>query len=243
MLIVCPYDLFAEWAGGSIRIIRLAREFVKHGHDVTVLAPRRRTQKHGRDEPFTVWQTSYPFVMRHLLIDRPFPFHYLMSIHPGLGLAVGLLLRGFDVVQFEHVSFAGLLRAVPEGTLIGYDAHNVEYDYVRQECRSRRVADIVGRRIGRLEQHLVRESDCVFPVSTLDQERMSSLYGLQAGKCTLGAERHRHSPGGGQRRRCDDPPPSRTRPFSHARDLLRQQRRPQPLRHRLSARTGRSGRS
>lgn len=185
MLIVCPYDLFAEWAGGSIRIIRLAREFVKHGHDVTVLAPRRRTQKHGRHEPFTVWQTSYPFVMRHLLIDRPFPFHYLMSIHPGLGLAVGSLLRGFDVVQFEHVSFAGLLRAVPEGTLIGYDAHNVEYDYVRQECRSRRVADIVGRRIGRLEQHLVRESDCVFPVSTLDQERMSSLYGLQAGKCTL----------------------------------------------------------
>lgn len=108
-----------------------------------------------------------------------------MSIHPGLRSTTGALFQGFDVIQFEHVSFAGLLQAVPHGTLVGYDAHNVEYDYIRHECRSQSVADIVGRRIHRLEKDLVRRSDCVFSVSSLDQQRMSSLYGLRAEACTL----------------------------------------------------------
>lgn len=186
MLIVAPYDVLPAWHGGQIRIIKLARELARGGHDVTLVTPwqRKQTPKLHRDEPFRLRQMCYPFLQRGFS-DRPFPFFHLMSFHPGLRHVTRSMLRDFQVVQFEHVSFAGLLREIPESTVVGYDAHNVEYDYVRQECRGDAIAGIVGRRIHRLERSLVERSDRVFPVSSLDQERLASLYGLEAGKWRL----------------------------------------------------------
>jgi hypothetical protein len=185
-LLISPYAIFPAWAGGKIRIVALAREFAKLGHEVTVLTPwhpRQRARLYG-DEPFRVRQVPYPFLLPLVFTDRPFPFTYLVSFHPGYSAAVGRMIEDFDVVQFEHVSFADMLPVVPRSAVVGYDAHNVEFDYVRQECRQGWVADVAGRRIHRLERILTESSDCVFPVSNVDQERMASLYGLHAAKCT-----------------------------------------------------------
>jgi len=187
ILFVSPYDVFPVWTGGRVRIVALARALAELGHQVTILTPWHPRQKPElyRAEPFRVRQVPYPFFVTFLLTDRPFPFLHLMSFHPGYRWAVRPLLQDYDIIQFEHASFAGLLSAVPSRALIGYDAHNVEFDYLRHECHSPRIADMVGRRIHRLESELVRKSDCVFPVSALDQQRLTSLYGLPPEKCTV----------------------------------------------------------
>lgn len=187
VLLVVPYPVLPSWHGGSIRVVAIARALEGLGHAVTVLTPwkDRRGSRLSPDEPFTLWRMPYPFVLPTILADRPFPFFHLMSFHPGLRLVTARLFEGFDVVQFEHVSFAGLLGCVPASAVCGYDAHNVEYDYIRQECHGHRIEEIVGRRIRRLERAVVTASDCVFSVSVQDRERLSSLYGLRSATCTL----------------------------------------------------------
>lgn len=187
VLLVAPYPVLPSWHGGSIRVVAIARALAGLGHDVTVLTPwqGRRSARLSRDEPFTLRRMPYPFLIPAIFTDRPFPFFHLMTFHPGLRLAAAHLFDGFDVVQFEHVSFARLIACVPAATVVGYDAHNVEYDYVRQECHGRRIENIVGRRIHRLEQNLVTESACVFTVSARDRERLGSLYGMRPEACVL----------------------------------------------------------
>lgn len=186
-LLFVPYPVLPAWHGGSVRVVALARALTGLGHDVTVLTPwkDRRGSPLAAREPFTSRRMPYPFLAPTLCADRPFPFFHLMTFHPGLRLVAAHLFEGYDVVQFEHVSFARLRSCVPAGAIIGYDAHNVEYDYVRQECHGRRIETIVGRRIRRLEQDLVTGSERVFPVSANDRDRLALLYGLRPESCVV----------------------------------------------------------
>lgn len=127
----------------------------------------------------------YPFLLPLLFTDRPLPFQYLMSFHPGLESALASTIRAHDVVQFEHVPFAATLHSAVGSAVIGYDAHNVEFDYVRDECAAGPLRNAVGRRIHRLEGMLARASSCVFPVSLADRDRLSALYGVREEACTV----------------------------------------------------------
>ena len=180
ILIVSPYPIFPAWSGGKVRTVAIARGFVKHGHSVTVLTPMdpRQSRRLCAHEPFRVQSVAYPFLLAYALRDRPFPYLFLASFHPGLRAMLAPLLRDYDVVQFEHAAFAGLVHGVPSDVVTAYDAHNVEFDYLTQECRSRGIADIVGRRMQRLERRLVQRSDRVCVVSDHDTRRFADLYAL-----------------------------------------------------------------
>lgn len=180
ILLVSPYPVFPTWSGGKVRIVALARALAEGGHAVTVVTPYDPRQRRHlpADEPFRLRQVMYPFLVAASLRDRPFPYLSLASFHPGLRPMMTALFHTHDVIQFEHAAFAGLLDAVPAGAVIGYDAHNVEADYLRQECRSVTAAAIVGRRMERLERSLVGRSHRVFVVSQPDRVRLHELYGV-----------------------------------------------------------------
>ena len=183
ILLVSPYPVFPTWSGGKVRIVAIARALAEIGHAVTVIAPfdpRQRPYLHA-NEPFRLRQVPYPFVLAAALRDRPYPYLYLASFHPGLASLMAPLFRTHDVIQFEHAAFARLLDAVPAGAVVGYDAHNVEVDYVRQECRYAPVAEAVARRMQRLEHVLASRSDHVFVVSRPDRSRFEDVYGVDAG--------------------------------------------------------------
>lgn len=187
ILTVVSYPCFPAWSGGKVRAVALARGLAHAGHDVTVLTPwhpAQRRELYG-NEPFRLRQVAYPFVLPLLLKDRPFPYAVLASVHPGLSAWVTPLFRRFDVIHFAQVSFAGLLDAVPASATVGYDAQNVEYDYIRDEARSSRISRLSGRRALHLERRLIERADCVFTVSKADQERLGELYGLSASNSVL----------------------------------------------------------
>ena len=186
-LIVVPYPVLPAQGGGQIRMVGLARGIARCGQSVTILTPYHSAQRAEvlENELFELRQVPCLLPLNSLLRGRLLPYHAAASFHPGLGWLVSPTMRAFDVVIFAQVSFASLLSCIPEGVQVAYDAQNVEFDYVRQECQYPWVADLVGRRIRGLEQALVDRSDHVFSVSSEDRCRLQELYVMPGGKCTL----------------------------------------------------------
>lgn len=184
---LCPYPVLPLSSGGKIRIVKLARQLSQAGVDVTVVTPYhpRQTRRLMRSEPFRLIQISYPFIHALLLTERPFPYQYWTSFHPGLGVLLRRFLLQADIVQFEHVQFARLALQLPPEQVVVYGSHNVEYDYARAECRSAWSADLVGRRIARLERSLVLRSQHILTVSMGDSDRLSRLYGINNSLMTV----------------------------------------------------------
>lgn len=187
LLKVCPYPVLPATAGGKVRIVKLARELAKLGVDVTLVTPYhpRQTRQLVDQEPFRVVQVPYPFILPLLLTDRPFPYQYWTSFHPGLGALLARYVSAADIVQFEQVQFGRLALRIPHEQIVVYGSQNVEYDYARAECRSKWSADVVGRRIARLERELIARSDHVFAVSAGDSRRFTDLYGAAAAAMTV----------------------------------------------------------
>jgi hypothetical protein len=175
---VCPYPVLPATAGGKVRIVKLARQLARLGVDVTIVTPYhpRQTRVLINAEPFRVVQIPYPFVLPLLLTDRPLPYQYWTSFHPGLGRLLRHHIDDADVVQFEHVSFARAAMRTPSRQVVVYGSHNVEYDYARAECRSDWSAGVTGRRISRLEEGLIARSQHVMAVSRGDCMRFTELY-------------------------------------------------------------------
>lgn len=181
--IVSPYPVFPAFSGGKVRIFQLARHLAAAGIEVTIFCPYKPGSAAAApsDSPRVV-ELPYPFPLHHMITDRPLPYQYLISIHPGYRLLLERQLADSDVVQFEHVSFADLLDAVPASTAVVYDAHNVEYDYTVSECRNDLVRNLVGRRIYRLERRLTQRADAIVTCSAEDEERLSILYDTPSGR-------------------------------------------------------------
>ncbi|MEO6403330.1 MAG: glycosyltransferase [Vicinamibacteria bacterium] len=206
ILLIAPYPVLPPSTGGKIRIVRIAEALVDLGIEVTVLTPFKPGQKrHRRDVAFELRQVVYPFLLPFLLTDRPFPFMYLVSHHPWFGRSMQSWLRTFDLVQFEHVAFADLLHRLAPGQPVVYDAHNVEFDYVRQECGSEWTRRIAGDRIRGLERILVDESSLVLTCSTEDRNRLGELYGLAQEKVLI-IQNGIHSPVSPMNGTATDPP-------------------------------------
>lgn len=184
---ICPYPVLPATAGGKIRIVKLARQLACQGADVTIVTPYHPRQKPALiiAEPFRVVQIPYPFILPLLLTDRPLPYQYWTSFHPGLSRLLRRHIDNADVVQFEHVPFARLAMRTPSRQVVVYGAQNVEYDYARGECRSDWSADVTGRRIAKLEAALIARSHHVMAVSHGDCLRFAELYGADPDTMTV----------------------------------------------------------
>ena len=182
ILFISPYPVLPASGGGKIRIVELARHVSRLGFDTCILAPYKPGQRKSYDRSygFKLQEVRYPFIVPFLLLDRPFPYGYLVSFHPGYRALLKRFLRAFDVFQFEHASFADLAHVLPPGRPIIYDAHNVEYDYVRSECAHATIRRIAGKRICRLEGDLARRASRVLVCSQAEQQRFADLYGVPA---------------------------------------------------------------
>jgi hypothetical protein len=177
---IAPFPLLPTWSGGKLRIVELARAVSKLGVEVTVITPYHLTQSRtlAEREPFALRQVPYvPFAVPFLFVDRPFPWGWLVSFHPGYRTLLPVSLADFDVCQIEHPAFVDLLRDVPRRVPVVYSAQNVELDYVSDECRSPAVRRIVRRRIHALESRLVERATHIFTCTDQDASRLSELYG------------------------------------------------------------------
>ncbi len=189
LLIISPYPLFPAVAGGKIRIVAIARRLAAAGLEVTVLTPFHFTQRRSAyaAEPFGLVQVPYPFLAPLLFTDRPLPFGFLVSLHPGLGTLLRRRLRSFDAYQFEHCYLGNLARQIPGDRLVTYDAHNVELDYVLSECSRPSLRRLVGRRMRRLESDLIARAAHVFACSEDDRARLAALYGVGRDRTSIAA--------------------------------------------------------
>jgi len=183
---IVPYPIVPPDTGGKIRIYELADGLSQNDIHVTVVIPMSTAQVVRKDtnKRLAIEPISYPFVIPFLFTNKPFPFSYLVSFHPGFHLLLKKYLRSCDIIQFEGVSFAGLLDHIPPGKKIVYDAHNVEYDYAQSESSRKWVRDISTRRIHKLERKLTRRADRILTCSSADAERLAGLYGVAEDKFT-----------------------------------------------------------
>jgi hypothetical protein len=184
---VCPYPVLPTTAGGKVRIVKLARQLTRLGVRVTVVTPYhpRQTTALIDQEPFSIVQVPYPFILPLLLTDRPFPYQYWTSLHPGLAWLMRRHFSNADIVQFEHPQFARLASQLSADQAVVYSSHNVEYDYARAECRSAWSSNVVGRRIAKLERSLIARSQHIMAVSNADCLRFSWLYAADPAAMTV----------------------------------------------------------
>jgi glycosyltransferase involved in cell wall biosynthesis len=187
ILIIAPYPVYPAWSGGKIRIVSLARALAGQGAKVTVLTPYYTRQRSAmpNNEPFQLRQFPYPFLMPALLTEKPFPYSYLSSFHPGLSMLIKHRFRHYDIIHIEQIQLAQLLSSMPKGIPIVHGSQNVEYDYVRHECRANWVWKIVRKRIRSLEARLICESDHTVAVSAGDRDRLAKLYGVSAEQISI----------------------------------------------------------
>lgn len=187
LLLIAPYPVYPSWSGGKIRIVSLARALARQGVDVTILTPYFTRQRSAMpaDEPFKLKQFVFPFVIPALLTDKPFPYSYLCSFHPGASLLIKKDLQQYDIIHIEQIQLASLLEVIPPGIPVVHGSQNVEYDYVRDECRAAWVWQLIRKRIRSLEARLVRQSDHVMAVCANDRNRLASLYQIPAEKINV----------------------------------------------------------
>jgi glycosyltransferase involved in cell wall biosynthesis len=184
LLVLSPYPTVPDHVGGKVRIIQLARNLGRGDIEVTILEPYifGRVFHPPYPENITFRRIKYPFLLQYLLTDRPFPYQFLASFHPGYSFAARYDLQGFDAYQFEHASFADLLDHIPPDKLVIYDAHNIETDYVSAECSNHWARQIVSRRIYKLEKRLVERAVYTLACSEQDRQRLAQLYGVSASR-------------------------------------------------------------
>ena len=177
LLMIAPYPVLPASTGGKIRIVRLAEQLAKRGIEVTILTPYKPGQEgHAHSLPFGLRQVMYPFALPFLATDRPFSYAFLVSLHPWYARHLRSWMSTFDLVQFEHVSFADLATLLPEDLPVIYDAHNVEVDYVEAETNWPPARRLAARRIRRFERDLAHRADRVLSCSRDEGDRLVELY-------------------------------------------------------------------
>jgi hypothetical protein len=119
---------------------------------------------------------KYPFRLPYCLTGKPFPYHFIVSFHPGYRLVIRKYLAAFDVYQFEHANFADLLDGIAPEKPVVYNAHNVEYDHVTSECFAKWAKAITAKRIYSLERKVIQRCARVLACSENDKKRFMQLY-------------------------------------------------------------------
>ncbi len=187
VLMLAPYRITPADTGGKIRVFELARGVSENNIQVTVLMPMSPAKYTRTDinKRMAIEVFPYPFVLPFLFTGKPFSYSYLISLHPGLRYLMKRFFESFDIIQFEGVSFAGLLDHISRSKKIVYDAHNVEYDYARSETNRPWVRNISVQRIRRLEQKITQRADRILTCSSNDAERLTELYDIRPDKCTV----------------------------------------------------------
>jgi Glycosyltransferase Family 4/Glycosyl transferases group 1 len=190
VLMLSPYPIYAGLIGGKIRIIRLADHLAALGVEVTIATPLKpgAASPFAADSGITVRPVPYPFLFHHLLTDRPLPYQVLVSYHPGyrwlLRRAVGDF-GSYDIVQFDHASFADLVETVPTSIPIVYSSHNVEVDYVASECRGARTRAMAVQRTRSLESRLLARADLTVTCCEGDARRYEESFDVRREKLAV----------------------------------------------------------
>lgn len=187
LLIINATPVFPLVTGGRIRTAQLARQLAKLGLEVTILTPYHFTQQAAlyKDEPFKIHQLKYPFVLPYLFTDKPFPYSYLASFHPGYNNLAQRLLDQYDIYQFESPEFASLIDQIPADKLVVYNAHNVQYHYSTSETANKWIKRITGKKIYRLEEKLVKRAAHIFACCQRDRDQFRALYQVPDSKTSL----------------------------------------------------------
>jgi glycosyltransferase involved in cell wall biosynthesis len=181
LLQIVPYPILPASGGGKFRIVHLARALSALGVEVTIVTPFHVTQRRSvaACEPFALRQVPYaPFLIARLLVDRPFPYGMLASLHPGYRRLLPVSLSEFDVCQIDHPAFVDLARHVPASIPIVYGAQNVEADYASAESRPGLVRRLVEKRLRALESALAVRAARILACTASDAERFRQLYGV-----------------------------------------------------------------
>ena len=187
ILFIAPYPIYPTWSGGKIRIAKLAESLATLGHEITLLTPWylrqrdyfiRQQAQYNTVGKLRLRQVTYPFLWSYLFRDRLLPYSTLTSFHPGYEKLVAPLLNGYDVIHFEQIPFANLVKYVPSGTLVSYGAQNVELDYIGDDCPVKALRCCVEAHTMQLEDLLLNNSDLVFAVCREDENRLRRLYRL-----------------------------------------------------------------
>lgn len=179
ILFISPYPIFPLHYGGKIRIYQMALNLSKLNFDITIIAPHKMGQPSFLqiNKNLKIYSIKYPFVLPFLLTNRPFSYPFLISFHPGYRFIIKRFLQRFDIYQFEHASFSDLIDHIPQEKIIVYNAHNVEYDYVKSECRSKFIRNLSLKRIHDFEKKIISRSTSIFVCSEEDKNRLIELYG------------------------------------------------------------------
>ena len=189
VLVVSPYFLFPLDSGGRIRIFEIARGLSELNFEVVVIAPFFRIHRYPAlsiNDGLKIYPIRHPCaIIAFLLMDILFPYMVLASFHPAFRLLARKHLEAFDVYQFEHASFADLVDYIPPEKTVVYDAHNVEYDYVKSECRNKFAETLSLRKIYYLEKKLVLRCAKILACSEQDKKRFIELYGVKEDKILI----------------------------------------------------------
>lgn len=89
-----------------------------------------------------------------------------------------------DVVIYDFPFLYPLAQHTRPGTILAYNAHNVEYD-LQRACLAGPVGYLLARYVRRLEKQLCRQADIVFASSNADISRLVELYEIPPQKCHL----------------------------------------------------------
>lgn len=187
VLALSPYRLIPLNSGGKIRIFEIARHLSRLNLEVTIIAPfiGRRSDV-PKNHNFKMHSAMPALCLIPFLFnERPFPYQFLISFHPGYRFFIRKYLKAFDIYEFEHASFADLIDHIPPEKIIIYNSQNVEYDYVRSECRSGLVKTLVSKRIHNLEKKIILRSAKIFACSEEDKNRFIELYGIEENKVSI----------------------------------------------------------
>ena len=188
ILIISPYPIFPLHYGGKIRIFQIARNLSKLNFNITVIAPFKIGDRStvSINKNFRIHSVKYPpFLIPFLLVDRPFPYQFLVSFHPGYRFLMKKYLEGFDIYQFEHASFADLLDYLPAEKIVVYNSQNVEHDYVKSECHTGFAESLSLKRIYSFENKLIQRSAKIFACSEEDRKRFIELYNTSEDKISI----------------------------------------------------------
>jgi glycosyltransferase involved in cell wall biosynthesis len=181
MLAACP---FPAARGTPIRILRIADELARRGHDVDVI-----TYHLGSDPQDAAFRIHRIANVRTYQKESPGPsYQKLLVLDPLLALKLLRLARRkrYDVVHAHHVE--GLLAALPAARLfhvpVIFDAHTLlesELPFYRLG-----VSRAVLARVGRiLDARLTRRADHVIAVSEKIRSAFVGRWGVDPDKVSV----------------------------------------------------------
>jgi glycosyltransferase involved in cell wall biosynthesis len=188
VLVLSTYRIHPPRQGGQSRIFHLYRELARH-YDVIVLSFT------DFGEPFEqealapgFWEVRVPLAPHHVrqIVDiearagesvRDVTMPLYVHLTPKYAGIVRMYARQASAVVLSHPYLESVVPRLGPGTLLVYEAHNVEAELKRYLATNRTGRKLL-RLVRRTERRAARRSDLVLATSAEDAATLARLYGL-----------------------------------------------------------------